>query len=154
MIVKPNEQVVARGYVDEVQPYHQTCALLQAHHQANADLDLTPSLISYRHRDTEPAEVIFSNLATPTVTLNPKSVLCEVQPVTIASLDDVPTSVKDHLFSQIDLTSDILSTELLRTGEALIMEFEDIFSKNEDCRHEFDTGSTYTTMSLSSNGIV
>ena len=44
--IKPNEQVVVRGFIDKWYPYHQTCALLQPHPQVSSDLDLTPSLIS------------------------------------------------------------------------------------------------------------
>ena len=77
--IRPNEQVTVRGYVDKSQPYHQTCALLQPHPQVTVDLDLNPSLISYRHQLTEPVEVSFSNLSTHTVTINPKIVLYEVQ---------------------------------------------------------------------------
>ena len=81
--IRPNEQVTVSGYVDKSQPYHQTCALLQPHPQVTADLDLNPSLISYRHQLTKPVEVSFSNLSTHTVTISPKTVLCEVQPVDI-----------------------------------------------------------------------
>ena len=81
--IRLNEQVTVSGYVDKSQPYHQTCALLQPHPQVTADLDLNPSLISYRHQLTKPVEVSFSNLSTHTVTISPKTVLCEVQPVDI-----------------------------------------------------------------------
>ena len=80
VIIKTNEQVLVRGFTDRCHPYHQTCALLQPHPQVNSDLDLTPNLISDRYKDTDPVEVTFSNLSTHTVTLNPKTVLCEVQP--------------------------------------------------------------------------
>ena len=128
--IRPSEQVTVRGYVDKSQPYHQTCALLQPHPQVTVDLDLNPSLISYRHQLTEPVEVSFSNLSTHTVTINPKTVLCEVQPVDITSLEDVPASVRDSLLSQIDLDSDRLSPEQEAEVKRLLMDFESIFSKH------------------------
>ena len=131
--IKPNEQVVVRGFIDKCHPYHQTCALLQPHPQVSSDLDLTPSLISYRYKDADPVEVTFSNLSTHTVTLNPKTVLCEVQPVTITTLEQTSASnQQDSLLSQVDLKSENLSKEQQVNGKKLIHEFEDIFSKNEE----------------------
>ena len=89
-------------------------------------------MISYRHQLTEPVEVSFSNLSTHTVTINPKTVLCEVQPVDITSLEDVPATVRDSLLSQIDLDSDRLSPEQEAEVKQLLMDFESIFSKHEE----------------------
>ena len=69
------------------------------------------------------------------MTINPKTVLCKVQPVDITSLEDVPASVRDSLLSQIDLNSDRLSPEQEAEVKRLLMDFESIFSK-----HEEDTG--------------
>ena len=116
--IKPNEQVVVRGFIDKCHSYHQTCALLQPHPQVSSDLDLTPSLISYRYKDTDPVEVTFSNLSTHTVTLNPKTVLCEVQPITITTLEETSASdQQDPLLSQVDLESENLSKEQQVNGK-------------------------------------
>ena len=137
MIVHPNEQVTVRGYIDRAQPYHKTCALLQPHTDTDCLLDLTPSLISYAYRETEPVQVTFSNVTTHTVTLNPKTVLCEVQPVTITELDDLPEEVRQNLFSQIDIDSEHLSAEQQEEVQNLVSEYHDIFSK-----HDEDVGLT------------
>ena len=100
---------MVRGVIDKCHPYHQTFALLQP--QVSSDLDLTPSLIIHRYKDTDLVGVTFSNLSTYTVTLNPKTVSCEVQPVTITTLEQTSASnLQDPLLSQVDLESENLST--------------------------------------------
>ena len=72
----------------------------------------------------------FSNLSIHTVSLNPKTVLCEVQPVTITTLEQTYASnQQDSLLSQVDLKSENLSKEQQVNGKKLIHEFEDIFSQ-------------------------
>ena len=85
------------------------------------------------------------------MTVNRKTVLCEVQPVDITSLEDVPVGVKDSLLLQIDLDSDRLSPEQEAEVKQLLVDFESIFSKHEDdigfsarVRHRVDLNDEQT----------
>lgn len=135
--IRPNEKVTVCGYLDKPQPYQRTCALLQPHPQVTTDLDLQPSLISYSPQSTGIIDVSFSNLSTHTVTVNFKSILCEVQPVDITMIpDDQSNEVTKALLSQIDLASHQLSSEEDQAAKQLItQEFEHLFP-----RHDKDIG--------------
>lgn len=133
IIVKPNDKVTIRGYIDKRLPYQQTCAIMQPHPQASLDLDIDPSLLSYNHNNTDTVEVTLSNLSTNTVRLDPKTILCELQPVVITSLEAIPEKEEDSIWSQIPaLDPDILSKQQMEIGKNLIHDFEDIFSHNEE----------------------
>lgn len=129
--VMPNEKTVIQGFLSRTQPYHQTCALLQPHYQAHKDLDLEPTLISY-NQGTKSVEVTVSNLTTQTVTLNPRAVLCEVQPVTITALDDVSIREQDDILSQVSIDKEYLTADEQEVVHKLVKDHEAIFSKNEE----------------------
>nr|KAG5707461.1 hypothetical protein BaRGS_011965 [Batillaria attramentaria] len=60
--------------------------------------------------------------------------LCEVQPVVITELEDVPADVRETLLSQIDIDADHLTADQLKEVQDLIAQNESIFSKNEEDR--------------------
>nr|KAG5692734.1 hypothetical protein BaRGS_033845 [Batillaria attramentaria] len=131
--IKPNEQVVIKGYIDKPRNYHATCAILQPHEHTHPDLDLTPSLIHYQSNKTSPVEVIMSNVTARTVTINPRSLLCEVQPVTITSLEDSSViEQEDPLLSTVDVKSENLSPAQEAEVKRLVTEFRDTFAQNEE----------------------
>ena len=69
-------------------------------------------------------------LPTKTITIPPRAVLCEVQPVTIhhqSTESSSTTSILDHL----DITKSYLTDDQLQTGINLIQSFEDIFVKDD-----------------------
>jgi len=129
--VHPNETITLRGFVDKAQPYHRTCALLQPLRNVNIDLDLQPSLISYSGRNTGIVDVTYYNLSTHTVTLQPRSLLCEVQPVDITSLEDQPSNVQDSLLAELDIDNSRLTEEERQRGIDVILRYEGIFSRDE-----------------------
>nr|KAG5695429.1 hypothetical protein BaRGS_033554 [Batillaria attramentaria] len=96
------------------------------------DLDLTPTLIDFDHGKKALVTVSFSNVSTNTVVLNPRTILCEVQPVTITELDDVAEKTKETLLSQINIDTERLTQDQLKEVQSLITSYEDIFSKNEE----------------------
>nr|KAG5692917.1 hypothetical protein BaRGS_031421 [Batillaria attramentaria]KAG5699313.1 hypothetical protein BaRGS_004250 [Batillaria attramentaria] len=103
------------------------------HPVTDPDLDLNPSLIYYQGSSTAPVDVILSNLSTHTVVVNPKSVLCEVQPVDVTALDDTATEdQKPSLLSVVDVHSDILSSDQEEKVKELITEFQDTFAMSEE----------------------
>nr|KAG5696066.1 hypothetical protein BaRGS_017178 [Batillaria attramentaria] len=66
------------------------------------------------------------------VVLNPRTILCEVQPVTITELDDVAEKTKETLLSQINIDTERLTQDQLKEVQSLITSYEDIFSKSEE----------------------
>lgn len=129
--VLPNETLTLRGFVEKAQPYQRTCALLQPLRDVNVDLDLSPSLISYDGKNTGQVEVTFSNLSMHTVTINPRALLCELQPVDITCLDDLPQKVQDNLLEELDIDTSRLTPEQKERGIQVIMEFEHAFAREE-----------------------
>jgi hypothetical protein len=89
----------------------------------------------YSGKNTGAVDVTYANLSTQTVTLNPRSLLCEVQPVDITCLDDLPKEVQNSLLEELDIHTDRLSPEQQEIAVNTLLEFEDIFS-----RHEEDVG--------------
>jgi hypothetical protein len=129
--VQPNETVTLRGYCDKAMPYHTTCALLQPLRTINNDLDLSPSLVTYHGRNTGLVDITFSNLSTHTVTLNPKALLCELQPVDITSMENVPPEEQDSLLSEVNIDISRLTPEEQQKGKDFILEHKDLFSRSE-----------------------
>jgi hypothetical protein len=135
IIVESNSNVILRTFVDKEVPYHSTCALLQnsARSTVNEDLDISPGMVTYNYMRNGLIEVHVSNVTARTISIPPRAILCELQPVSVA---DVPEDVVvreqvDDILSQMDITSDNLSKEDLQKGIDLIKKFEDIFSRSE-----------------------
>nr|KAG5685189.1 hypothetical protein BaRGS_019900 [Batillaria attramentaria] len=129
---RPNEKTVVRGYIDRPSNYHATCALIQPHARSSPDLDVSPTLFEFKYNGTGPVDVNIANLTTHTVTISPKSILAEVQPVTITSLEDTQEKEEQaSLLSQVDISSDRLTAAQVDEGKRLITEFKDIFSLKE-----------------------
>jgi transposase InsO family protein len=114
IVVPPNSQVVVAGYVTRDVQYPATCALLQPTQQAGIpdDVDISPSLISYEYGKNGLVDVHLSNVTTRTVVIQPRAVLCEVQPVTIenkppADVSEIDSSklVNDLKVDYTDLDS-------------------------------------------------
>ena len=73
------------GHTDKELDYPATAAMMQeADNSCLAEwLDVKPSVINYRFRKNGEVFVNLSNLTTQTVIIAPRTVLCELQPVTI-----------------------------------------------------------------------
>lgn len=131
--LKPNDQVTVQGYIDKGKNYHTTCALLQRHPTTPCDLDLTPSLFTYSPAGSRAVEVTLSNTTTHTVTMHPRNILCEVQPVTVTTLDDAPTTQEEkELLSKVHVASGSLTPEQEAEVKRLIMEFEHVFAQRDE----------------------
>lgn len=139
--IPPNGSVRIRGYLDRKLPYHQVLAMLQATTKSSipSDLDVTPSLHHYNYTDNSSIPVEISNVTTRTVSVSPRAILCELQPVTI--LDTVlPESAISPdvqlVLDKVKISKEITTREQQRCRE-LITEFSDIFSKGDT-----DVGTT------------
>lgn len=139
--IPPNGSVRIRGYLDRKLPYHQVLAMLQATTKSSipSDLDFTPSLHRYSYTDNSSISVEISNVTTRAVSVSPRAILCELQPVTI--LDTVlPESAISPdvqlVLDKVKISKEITTREQQQCRE-LITEFSDIFSKSDT-----DVGTT------------
>ena len=113
--IQPNTSCVLTGYVDKECSFYDTNAMLAESKLSHipSDLDISPSLLSYRYHNTGPVDVHVSNLTTRTVVVQPHAILCEIHPVNIVDNDndnvnfDLADNAKD-LLNKIHISDSIL----------------------------------------------
>jgi hypothetical protein len=137
--ISANSEVVLQGYLDKKIPYEPVCTIVQATISSFIpdDLDISPFLISYGYNKTGIVPIHITNVTTRTVTVPPKALLCELQPVTVEDavlLKDKASNV--NVLDQMKIEDSLNPTEL-RKGLELIKAYSDIFSQSED-----DIGNT------------
>jgi hypothetical protein len=93
---------------------------------------VTSSLVSYNGRDTGTVDVTFHNLSTQTVTVNPRSLLCGVQPVDITALEDLPPHEQQDVLDQVNVDEEHLSTDQVKLVRDFVGHWRHVFSQNED----------------------
>lgn len=137
IMIPPNASVDIRGHVFKELPYPHTCAVLQPTTESvfNPDLDISPSIVNFEYKRNGIVMVNLSNVTTNTIVIQPRSVVCELQPVRIED-----TIKMEQLDSGLEATSDImdkftfpsnLDARLLRKGKDLLSDFMDTFSHND-----------------------
>nr|KAG5712759.1 hypothetical protein BaRGS_029814 [Batillaria attramentaria] len=136
IIVRPNTTMVIRGIIDKGVDHEAVCAMLQptSASPVNALLDITPSLVNYTHTKNGFVDVHVANITTQTVSVPPRAILCELQPVTIeARKTSEGDEVKDGetFMDQITIASDSLSEAEVQQLEELLHRFPDCFSKGD-----------------------
>ena len=85
-----------KGYLDKELEYNTKCVTIQECQDSSLPdfIDITHTVIQYNYKLNDEVNVNCSEVTTNSVTISPKSVLCEVQPV---STDE---SVFDRLGKQ------------------------------------------------------
>jgi hypothetical protein len=83
--IGPNQTVDIKGYKDKELEYQPTCAIVQELEESSLPsfLYITPTVTQYTYRNNREIIVNISNLTTNTVTISPRAILCELQPVVI-----------------------------------------------------------------------
>lgn len=83
--IRPNETININAFIDKKIDYQPTVAILQeASNTALPDfIDVEPSVINYDYLNSREVIVTLSNMTTNTVTIQPKSTICELQPIKI-----------------------------------------------------------------------
>lgn len=117
IIIRPNNDVKMKRFLDKLSTYQPTCAILQtsASSVIPSDINITPILVSSDAREDMRINVHISKVTTRTVSVHPREIMCELQPVRIEDMPfDTPTE-NDNLISQ----------------KNTIRQFIDIFSSNE-----------------------
>lgn len=134
----PNTTKTIAGFVDKGLNYPTTCALLQPtlNSVITDDLDLCPSLITYQGTGKGFIDVTISNCSTRTVTIPPKSIVCEIQPVKIEDEVKVPNPTQrsqheTNILNDVKISSDSLSQEKQTELENLLLKYKDVFSQGD-----------------------
>ncbi|KAK3106295.1 hypothetical protein FSP39_017215 [Pinctada imbricata] len=135
VIIPPNTESIIKGSMYKALPYQPVCALLQATTKSSIsnDIDISPVLINYNnYSDTIP--VLISNMSTKTVTINPKELVCDVQPVNLENLpvkSTTATSSSSDAIDQMNIPRDELTSTQLSQVNSLLHDFQDILSTGD-----------------------
>ena len=100
----------------------------------NKDLDIEPALIEYKtsEQGLDPIDVYISNITTRTVIIQPRSVICEIQPVSEQEVKEEfrnPSSV--DILNKITIEEKDLSTKEIQQGKDLIADYSNLFSESD-----------------------
>lgn len=139
IIIPPNGRVVIHAYLDRKIPYHRVLAMLHPTHKSciPTDLDITPTLHYYDFEESSIIPIEVSNVTMQTVSVPPKGLLCEMQPVSIAdTVKAEPSSPLKCILDKVSI-SDSLTDSEKQECQRLIAEYQDIFSTSS-----IDIGST------------
>ena len=135
VIIPPNSDITIQGFMDKCLPYPTTIALIQATHRSAVpcDLDITPSIVTYQCDNKDVIPINISNISTRTVNINPKSLLCELQPV---SIEETHSSINNNINNtsndlDVDIEKENLTSREVMEAQSLLREYDDIFSKSD-----------------------
>lgn len=136
IIIPANSSITLSGYIEKEVDYFPTCALLQQTHNSAipADFDITPGVVNYKNKNNGKVNVQVSNVTTQTISIQPKAILCELQPVTIESLDYNNSKTKfskQNTHLEFVKIADHLTSEQKIEAMRLINNFADAFSKGD-----------------------
>lgn len=134
VVIPPNSSVTISGYIHRAIPHQTTPALLQATTDSNipSDLDIQPTIINYSYPARNLVKVCIDNVTTRTVQIQPRSTLCEIQPVVIEDLNICNAAqATDHLLELIKLERETLTTNQIQLSEKLLLTYTDVFSKSD-----------------------
>ena len=132
--IPPTTSVTVSGYIDKSIPYQSTPAILHATSDSAipSDLDIEPTVIDYSYPAQSLVEVCVDNVTTRTVQIAPRSVLCEVQPVTIEDTNICKgAQASDSILDTVTMERDTLTFAQMEKGEKLIEKYSDVFSTSD-----------------------
>ena len=132
--IGPNQSVNITGYLDKELEYNTTCAIIQECQDSSLPdfIDITPTVIQYNYKLNNEVNVNCSNLIMNFVTISPKSILCEVQPVSIdeSVFDRLEKQTSQKIFDEIHIAS-TLKSEQNEQVESLLKKHIEVFPKHE-----------------------
>ncbi|KAL5012677.1 hypothetical protein ScPMuIL_011228 [Solemya velum] len=110
--IKPNSDITIQGYLDKEVPYHPVCCMIHPTKGAAIpdDVDITPTLVPYNHGGGQKVCIQLTNISTRTVTVQPKALICELQPIDIEDIHQVDTeSSSDDMSDQVNICTESLT---------------------------------------------
>ena len=128
--------MIIPGFIDSSLLYHPTCAVLQATETSSVptDLDISPSLVAYEYGSKQIIDVPISNITTRTVVIQPRAILCEIQPVTIEERHPEEENRADfaNILGAMEIDKKGLSERQIEEGIQVISSFAaDIISTGD-----------------------
>jgi len=132
--IKPNSDVTVQGYLDKEVPYHPVCCMIHPTKGATIpdDVDITPALVPYKYGHHQKFCVQITNISTRTVTIQPRALLCELQPVTIENVHQLESDAPaDDLTEIVNICTESLTHEELHRVKHLINRYGSMFSTDD-----------------------
>ena len=138
--IPPNSRRTVNGYIDRQTRYHDSCAMLQATTESAIpqDLDIVPTVVTYKYGQQDTIPVHICNITTRTVTVSPKALLCELQAVNIEELP-LDSDSKDPQLDSIHIDTGNVTLEQYGGVREFIEKNKDLFSW-----HDTDIGHVTT----------
>ena len=96
-------------------------------------VDITPAVIHYEYKKNKEVKVNVTNLTTNSVTITPKSILCEMQPVKVdeSVFERIEhTQEAEDIFKSVNIESTLTQDQSNKIKE-LLRKHKDIFAKND-----------------------
>ena len=95
--IPANSSVTIKGVASKEIEYQPTCAMMVETYDSVIpnDFDITPAVITYHYGDDGLIDVQITNVTTSTFNIPPRSILCELQPVSVDMTYQMSTS-DDH----------------------------------------------------------
>jgi len=136
--INPNQSVDVIGYADKELEFPTTSAIIQECEDSQIPpfIDVAPAVIQYRYRNNREVKVTLSNLTTMPVTIQPCSIISEIQPVTMA--DEVFEKIeKDNRYDKVLENLKVDEEDILSQEQK--EELQNLFKKHQ---HMFSVGDT------------
>lgn len=130
--IRPNSEVIIHGRPEKKLNCPPVCALINSTPGSSIpnDIDIIPSVVSYSYGSTERIKIRVSNVSTRTVTVQPRSLLCELQMVGIEDIDDGEDDNEDAL-AKIEVHVDRLSEDEESRAKALLEKYRTKFATSD-----------------------
>ena len=129
IIIPPNSRITIQGYVDKQLPYQNSCAMLQRTKLSAIpeDLDIVPTVITYKYRQQDTVPVHICNITTRTVAVPPRATLCELLAVNI---EELPSKVgtTDPRLDLIHIDTGNVTSEEYDAIRKFLHQNQDLFS--------------------------
>jgi len=135
--LKPNQSLDLIGFTDQEVHHPKTTAIIQESTASHLPsfVDVTPAVIQYDYKNNNEIKVNLSNLTTNTVTICPRSILCELQPVTVA--EEVFEKLQGHnkydeIIDGLEIDeANLLDQDQKKQLKQLLLQHKEIFSTGD-----------------------
>ena len=134
IILKPNMTATVKCYIEQEMDYYPTCVTVDSSELSSLspDIDITPIMTSFVPKRNNTIDVHLSNVTMRTVSISPKSIIGEIQPVTIEDMTSQMTADSHNILDDIEIESGDLTSEQMHQLKEVLKKHEDIFSKSDE----------------------
>lgn len=133
--IPANSSVTIQSVTSKEFEFHTTCAMFTETEDSiiPSDFEITPAVVTYKYGQNGLLHVQISNVTTSTLTIPPRAIICELQPVSvdvtyeINKSDEKPASILDQITVETEGLSEIEKKKIFD----LLLTHEDIFSTGD-----------------------